>query len=75
MKSENLGKRRHVPSPPVVFEKTLLLSLLLYGILQKLFIGYWHPRESSSYYDLERGELLLTVGKKVVWDFNPCPIK
>lgn len=34
VKSENLGKRRHVPSPSVVFERTVVASLLLYGILQ-----------------------------------------
>lgn len=77
VKSENLGKRRHVPSASVVFEGIVVASLLLYGILQKLLVGYWHPWESSSY-AIWREESFHWQWKKVEWDFShphPCPIK
>lgn len=32
-----------MPSASVVFEGIVVASLLLYGILQKLLVGYWHP--------------------------------
>lgn len=72
VKSENLGKKKHMSAPSVVFERTVAASLLLCEILQKLLVRHWHSQETSSYCDLERGELRLTVEISGV-GFQPPP--